>query len=63
MSTWLVAYVKDKGGKKVSDYIIFCDSTPYTKAKKFYKKLIKEEDTYTANMCKVKKTTEHYELK
>ncbi len=57
MKSYLVAYTIND----VDHYVIFCDGNNKKKAKKFYKKLLKREDLYCANICKIKKTTEHYE--
>lgn len=59
MKTHIVAYMTESKEDGFTDhYLVFPNKN---KAKKKYKKLLKQEDVYTVNLCKLKKTTEHYE--
>ncbi len=65
MKTYIVAYVVEHdGGILIDSYSVFCDGSKKKnkkEAKQLYKTLLKDPSTYSVNICKITKTTEHYE--
>ena len=61
MKSYLIAYSIIRKEKVTDHFAVFSDKHKKRKAKKLYKIVLRRADLYTANMCKIKKTTEHYE--
>lgn len=63
MKKYIVAYVIEKSLKRYRDrYKVFVDGTSKQNrkaAKKFYKKLLKDDRVYTANICLIEMSTDY----
>jgi hypothetical protein len=60
---YLVCWVDTNKGKWLENkYEVFIDSTSeenLTNAKKKYEEIIEDEDTYSANLCKIVQSTDY----
>ena len=61
MRTYIVCWTYTSRRRLVDEYEVFCEDKPKKKAKKKYKEPLKDSKVYCVNICKLKKTTEHYE--
>lgn len=58
---YLVAYVDDTDGIQTNEYTIFHDSeTNYSDALKMYNELTEKETSWTVQLCKIIKSTDHF---
>lgn len=65
MKTYIVCYMLEgPEGHFTDGYVPFMDKSRKKNkkaAKKYWKKMLKREDLYSINICKLVKSSEHYE--